>query len=645
MKGLKLVAWGLVLFAAPRARGDSTWVYAVQVSAAVEMTPPRIILYWPQDTYGAVSYTVYRKNLEDTGWGTGTLLPGTATNYTDFAVAPGAAYEYQIHKAAVLGYSGYGYIYAGLAAPAVEDRGAVILVVENAAATALPSELARLESDLCGDGWRVVRHDVSAGQTPESVRALIVSDYQADPERTRAVFLFGRVPVLYSGNLDWDTHGPRPMPADGYYGDIDGDWSASPDTFPSSVELMVGRVDLSNMPGTGAVHPWPGETELLRNYLNKNHRWRHGEMPVQRRSLMGNRRGDEWTSAPAASGYRAFAPSTGPALVEANVQDNAPAAERWISHLASGSWLWAYGCGGGQPFGLSGLGTHGMYHDVLTTDLRDDGAKAAFAMLFGSYIADWQRPDNFMRGFLATEDYGLAACMAGRPHWFAHHSALGEPIGYGARVTMNNASLYRNNSNTLPQAVYISLMGDPTLRTEVVRPPSAANVTTNSDRVQVSWTASPDAAAGYHVYRAASPAGPFNRLNPEPVAGTSFFEVPPAGRWTYLVRALKLEQGFSGTYYNLSQGVSAGVSWGAGNPGTNDVPIRVRARAEPGTGLLLEWNSVPGGVYRVQGNSGLHVDGWVALSGPVGSDSTNASWSDPKGVSEPRGFYRVLREN
>src|SRR5207237_540635 len=121
----------------------------------------------------------------------------------------------------------------------------------------LAAELNRLQTDLIGDGWQIIRHDVSSSDTPASVRALIINDYNADPANLQTVFLFGHVPVFRSGLLNYDTHGARPMPADSYYGDVDGDWSNNPSYLPSDVELMVGRVDFSNMPGNGAPIPWP----------------------------------------------------------------------------------------------------------------------------------------------------------------------------------------------------------------------------------------------------------------------------------------------------------------------------------------------------------------------------------------------------
>ncbi|HWQ93532.1 MAG TPA: hypothetical protein VN673_17845 [Clostridia bacterium] len=636
----------LVVLCLP-AFADSTFVYAVQLSATTQSSPPRVDLTWPADPYGAVSYTVSRKLKHETSWGAGVTLPGTATSYSDSATTAGMAYEYQVFKVSnpSLNYTGYGYIFAGIQLPPIENRGRVVLVVETNATAGLTAELSRLELDLIGDGWTVARKNVSSNQSPASVKSLITAEYFANPQIVKAVLLFGRVPVFFSGNLNWDTHGGRPLPADGFYGDMDGDWSGSPDFFPSAVELMVGRVDLAGMPGIGAASPWPSETDLLRNYLNKDHRWRHRQMVVQSRSLMGNRRGDEGGGAAASSGYRNFETFTGHGnTIEANIQDNAPLPDRWISKITSGTWLWAYGCGGGFPVGLSGLGTHPPYNDVYSTDLRDvgGGAKAVFYMLFGSWLADWQKTDSFIRATLATADYGLAACLAGRPQWFNHHVGLGDPIGYGARITMNNTTLYRSFSNGFAGGTYISLLGDPTLRLHVVGPPGNISASVNGGTVQLNWPPSADSVSGYHLYR--SPAGQvaFARLTSAPIAALSFTDSPGQGHWRYMVRALKLELCPSGSYYNLSQGMFADAS-SPGGPSTNSTPILVRA-VRSNQGPLLIWNSEPGALYRVQGNLAPIATGWVTLTGPFGSGTTNCSWTDPNGFALARGFYRVLRE-
>ena len=123
----------------------------------------------------------------------------------------GTTYEYQIVKASTVGYTGYGYIYAGINAPLVDSRGKVILVVDNSFSSSLSNELARLQSDLTGDGWSVVRRDVGRNDTPQNVKSVITAAYQADTNNVKAVFLFGHVPILAQRQLErgWASSPPH----------------------------------------------------------------------------------------------------------------------------------------------------------------------------------------------------------------------------------------------------------------------------------------------------------------------------------------------------------------------------------------------------------------------------------------------------
>src|SRR5439155_18191774 len=162
------------------------------------------------------------------------------------------------------------------------------------------------EQDLVGDGWTVLRADVARTETVPNVKKVIVADYKADPANVKALFLFGHVPVPYSGNIIPDGHYPDHQgawPADAYYGDIDGKWTDSSlntliaadprnrnipgdgkfdqSTLPSAVELEVGRVDLANLPGrisSKGPASFPSVLELLRRDLNKHHNFSHGLM-------------------------------------------------------------------------------------------------------------------------------------------------------------------------------------------------------------------------------------------------------------------------------------------------------------------------------------------------------------------------------
>ena len=633
----------LVLAAHPwLTKADSTFVYAVQLSAVVQTNPPQITLNWEPDPYGATNYVVYRKAKTDLSWGAPlATLPGYLTNFTDATVTLQSTYEYQVVKYATLGYRGYGYLYSGIEAPALEDRGTVVLVVASESTIGLTNELARLQGDLVGDGWQVIRHDVSSNDTPQTVRALIQADYHADPTNVNTVFLLGHVPVLQSGYLNYDGHGARPMPADAYYGEMNDDWPTdptnSPSYLPSDVVLMVGRVDLANMPGAQSATPWPNEVALLQNYLNKDHTWRMGQMRVQRRALMGNRRGDESGVAVAASGYRAFEPLVGPGnTTEANIADTAPANQRWSSMLTAGSYLWAYGCGGGQNTAIGYLGTHSTDYEVWSTDLVDNNAQAVFVMLYGSHFGNWDVSDDIMRAVLATPQTGLACCMSGVPHWFFHHMGLGETIGYSTRLTMNNSTMYQTQSNTFTRAVYIALMGDPTLRLDPLMP--ATNLTAQADGagVHLTWSGSDSNVLGYYVYRSAKDSGPFFKLNVVPVLGTRFTDVTaPPGNYTYMVRAVQLQENFSGSYFNLSEGVFTRASVSA--PIT---PLLLQINIVENQ-VVLSWLGQAGVVYRVQARSTLTSPDWSQVGDPIAATGITNNWSEPLTNSIGSRFYRI----
>ncbi len=560
---------------------EATWEYAVQVSAVVQSSPPQISLSWPQDTVvQPSSYTVYRKGLLDTSWGAGTVLSGTTTSYVDNNVVDGSAYEYQVVKA-TSAYTGYGYIYAGMDVPLTEGRGKVVLIVDNTYSAALSNQLARLQQDLVGDGWMVLRHDVSRTNGVGYVKSLIRSDYNSDPNNVNTVFLLGHVAVPYSGDIAPDGHGPEhrgAWPADVYYADMAGTWTDSSvndtnatdprdwnvpgdgkfdqNTIPSPVQLMVGRVDLYNLPGETT---WdgpptlPDETTLMGNYLDKDHAYRQKQFDLPRRGLVGDYFGVYTNEAFAASGWRNFAPFFGAANITM-----LPNQGTWLNTLNSYGYLWSYGCGSGGYNSIAGLGNDDQYYTAITPDFYTADIQSVFVMLFGSWFGDWDSQDDLMRGVLATPHYGLACMWSGRPHWFCQHMALGMTLGFSTRLTQNDTTngLYRNMVNTHAGQVHVALMGDPTLRMHTVGPPANLAGALNASGLQLSWNSSPDSVLGYDIYRASDPNGPFTRLNGSLATSNGFIDPNPAvGTQTYMVRAVKLESSASGTYFNASEGI------------------------------------------------------------------------------------------
>lgn len=553
------MAWLCFNLAAP---GREAADYGVQIDVTTRIHPPAITLRWPSDSEGnTVEYQVSRKAPEGTSWEVLATLGSARREFTDETVQIGNTYEYQVQRTAT-GYSGHGYVLAGIEAPAIEWRGRILLLVESSQAGPLHTELIRLQDDLTGDGWEVLRFDVPRTDSVESVKALIRSAYEADSASVRAVFLFGRIPVPYSGNVAPDGHVPDHQgawPADVFYAELDGVWTdASVNTtkasstrhhnvpgdgkydqslIPGAPELQLGRVDFSNMPALPL-----SETELLRRYLNKNHAFRHKLASPARRALIVDNFGAFGGEAFAASGWRNFTALLGSAGVERG------AAGAFLDAMSSASWLLAFGCGSGSYTSASGIGA---------TASLGTTPQAVFTLLFGSYFGDWDAPNNFLRAAIAGPESGLVSGWAGRPHWFLHHMALGETIGFSVLLTQKNPGLYKQ-VNYGGRFVHIALMGDPTLRLHPVPPPGDFSVSVTGRHVTLQWTAPSEPVLGYHVYRVEPGSPSFTRINPTRLTERVFLDdTAPTGLCRYMVRAETLENAASGSYYNLSQGVFA----------------------------------------------------------------------------------------
>lgn len=387
------------------------------------------------------------------------------------------------------------------------------------------------------------------------VRMLIQDTYSYDPQNTKAILLLGRVPVPYSGEENIDGHPDHTgaYPADVYYADVNGVWT---DVFvnntsagdvrnhntpgdgkfdqtiiPSDVELQTGRVDFFNMPSFGA-----GEEELLRNYLDKDHEYRHKKFTIAHRALIDDNFGFFSGEAFAASGWKNAAPLVG--------KDNVIAGD-YITGMTDESYLWSYGCGGGWYQGASGVGNSGQ--------LASSNLQSVFTMLFGSYFGDWDTPDNFLRAALA-QGKTLANVWSGRPHWQFHHMGLGENIGYDVQLSQNNTAHYFSNSGA--RFVHIAFMGDPSLRNDIVAPPSDVIAQSSASHVNISWDASVDTVLGYYIYRKGPSDPDYIRIHDEPVTVHDYSDSCVwHGEYDYMVRSIVLQQSPSGTYYNLSQGI------------------------------------------------------------------------------------------
>ncbi len=538
---------------------------SVIMQAVVQDSPAQIRLSWVLDTANG-GYTIWRKSINDEVWGDSLVyLPSNSTFWIDTSVKQGIAYEYEILKSLPkFPYGngtpnfGSGYIYAGIKVPPKHHRGACLVLVDRTMKQPLAFEIARLLDDLQYDGWSADTISVERNDPVPKVKLGVLDWMQKNPDTQQALFILGRVPVPYSGEVATDGHHSDhrgAWPCDGYYGTTDGLWTDQTvnttaaassrndnvpgdgkfdqNTFPSKVQFQIGRVDFSNMNKF-----LESEAQLLKRYLDKNHAWRIGKMEMAERGLIDNNFPLD-LEALGQSGWKNFSVMFG----IANVKELP-----YRQTLSKQSYLWSYGCGGGGPESASDISN--------TTNFTTDSLQSIFTMLFGSYFGDWDYPNNFLRAAIASRTC-LNSTWGNRPNWLFHHMALGEPIGYAAQLAMNNRGIY--TPRFYGGYVSTALMGDPTIRMHVMAPVEDLVASQEGLSVRLTWHG-PKAATGFFIYRKYATDTAYQLLNTQAVTDSSYIDAcVQKGLINYLVRSTALKTSGSGSYYNLSSGVSTSM--------------------------------------------------------------------------------------
>ena len=552
----------------------------------------------------------------------------------------------------------FGFIYAGIQVPEIEQHGTLLLAVDDSYLGPLASEIARLELDLIKEGWKVVRQPISSSLSVTQVKAILQQQYNTIPD-LRTVFILGNLAVPYSGNIYPDSHVTHQgaWPADVFYAEMNGTWTDNvvsnsgaflsanhnqpgdgkydQSFIPTAVELELGRLDLSDM----FMSP-NDEITLTRNYLNKNHEFRTKQFVPERRGLIDDNI-QHVLGAPASTAWRGFTAMFGSGNVHTT---------DYFGTLSGSSYLWSYGCGGGSHHSSAGIG--------VNTDFVNSNLQTTFTALFGSQFGDWDNANNFLRAPLISGKT-LTSCYAGNPNWVFHHMALGYHIGYSTIRTQNSTL---NDYLEGPQLVHSTLLGDPSLKLFAVKAAESLTMAEQAGGVVLNWNApSGESVSGYNVYRASTLYGEFTKLNTSPVTGTTFTDDNPlVGNNVYMVRARKLEQTASGSYYNLAPGVVDSIS-ATGNPGaqtitflpiedkfTTDVPFALDASASSGLTVTLQVISGPatimGNIITLTGATGTVVvqatqpgDGFYDPATPVnqGFEVNTPPVPDPQSISFP----------
>jgi hypothetical protein len=534
---------------------------AIPVHVSTGINPPAVLITWANP---APSDVILRRRIKGQAGNTwvdvvnaqSTLLDG----YFDLGLSGDESYEYAVERKTGA-ITAYGYAFANFFTPIVDTRGKILVFIDSTTADQLGADLVTFKNDLRGEGWQTVPFKTGNSTTVQWVKNKIQSAYNADPGNVKAVLLLGTVPIPYAGSQAKDNKADHvgAWPCDAYYGDVNGTWTdnsvnipgtARPanrnvpgdgkfdqNTLPSAVELPVGRLDFRRLSAaTFGATP----VELLRKYLLKNHLYRTGQYKVPNRALVDDHLGWSNGEAFASDGYRNAYPLTGP---------NEVVAGDFLGQTNPQRYLLGYGAGtAGSYSAATGIGT--------AANVAADTINVVFANLFGDYFGDWDFETNpLMPAVLAAKGGVLACSWSGRPHWMQQGLATGETIGYCLKETQNaqfNSAYGHSNGES---GTHIALLGDPTLRAQIVPPVSNLIANSNCNKVNLHWTAAPDSGIlGYIVYRSFNLDGPYLRVSQGFVTQNSWDDTAPvADTLFYAVRAMKLEvTPGGGAFYNSS---------------------------------------------------------------------------------------------
>ena len=581
-------------FLGTRASGQAIRNYTIEISCKPRYYNSSYTILdfkWKKRTPSASSQNVYRKTKTAITWGSVYRSIGASDSTFSDTILIGSQYEYSLEKNSgpyAFTYPVYGFITSGHKVPAVTNRGKIMLIIDSTHKTYLDSSIRTLRNDLIGDGWQPLVKYFSPSTTVTQIKAYILKTYKADPTNVKSLLLIGDLAVPYSG--DFYEYGPEyppdghtsvnspgashegAWPADCYYGDVltdslwtdntvvndsgsrvanknaIGDGKFDNSIIPYLITLQVGRLDLSNMSNFSL-----SERDLLKQYLKRNHDYRHKVFSVKERCLLDDVFGTALVPEGFANNaYRNMAPL---------INDSCVKARDYLKTLDTADYMWSFGFGYGGYNYNSAIG--------YTTDIANSSQeiKSVFNGFFGSYFIDWDNANNFLRAPLAAKGYALNTFAVGRPNWFFHHMGMGDPIGFSAMMTQNNfdnvaSSLLYPSFGYSYWNIHPALMGDPTVRMQMVEP--AKNLIVNQDscshRFKLKWTASGDTAVhNYYIFRAKDIDSTFSLLGS--TTNLSYIDANPlTGNNVYMVRDLKLQISGSGTYYNLGQGIFANVN-------------------------------------------------------------------------------------
>ncbi len=640
-------------FGLTQAQVAKTQVLSLQVipsSSGINIT-------WPNDANFTGTYSVYGRPMFLNK--TFEFFNNVPSTKNTFLISTGGnqQMEFLVTKTLNGTNQSIGYIWAGNNFMPEFKKNHIVLLIDSQFIHPLKSEIQTLENDLMKSGWKISKLYAGRNEKPLNVKSRLKSFVDAQKIRPKTLYIIGHIPVPYSGfysstgsrvppdgHIEGSGNHTGAWPADLYYGDLEGIWSDytvdcttgsssrhhnkpndgkfDQSTVPSEVELEIGRVDFYDLPVFNS-----SDTALLKDYLNRVHEWKMGNVTVKKRALIDN---NFLSLNLASTGYHNFPCFVGIDSVNDQLD--------YFTAQTTGNYLWSYGCGAGSYNSCNGIGT--------STDFSTNKGSFSniFTVLAGSFFGDWDSKNNLLRSSLAGGS--LASCWGGIPKWYLHHMGLGMNIGYGAKITQNNSTEYFNGAfNQSDKGVFIALMGDPTLTMNQLKPVKNLTIeSTNNGAVKLRWSKS-SSASNYIIYRIDTAnftyEGAMKNCGSSNTTDTFFVDECNWGTGTYLygVAASKLDTTGSGTYWNQSLLEIASVQHT--NSTLKDGLAEISISPNPAKGFIQIKNIPQSNETKITING---VDGRIWLQKTINNNYENQDFTLPI-PSELQGLCIVTIES
>ncbi len=601
-----------------------------------------------------INYTdIYRKEISNTSW---TLLQGnvSGTTFTDNSISSNKEYEYKFevttNNTSVP--TAYGYIAFGAQIAKKDNRGNILLVVDDRFTSSLTLELDNLQYDLISDGYTPILIACSKDSSVSFVKNMIDSVNTASS--LNSVYLIGHIAIPYAGIIFPDGHTDHrgAWPTDLFYVTDSSNWSDNSINYTNTTRTAntnlvndgkfdqssisdeafaaISRVDFYDLPANGNT-----ETQMLSNYLMQVSRYKRGEIVAVDNGLIDDKL-STFSEGFARNGFMNFSSLFGDSITTGDL----------ITNLESRTHKWAYSCSYGTDTS--------MWNTADPTVLNTSNYQGIFSMVFGSYFGDWNTQDNFMRSLLADGKM-LTTCWAGRPHWFYHHMGLNNPISLSSKMSIENSTASMSLTTTAydvagysPNSVHMSLLGDLTLRQNYNPALTTFNGTYDSadDEIDLSWNAPANTnVTAYEIYKASSKLGPYTLLA-SVTSGTSYTDATVLTDNFYFIKYITLDTTLSGSYYNNSVGTFISLN-PSSSSSADPLPVELmsfKAEKIKDEGVLT-WSTaseVNFSHYEVE--KSLDMNNWALINTVKGSEHANQMNSyftiDPelaKGIT----YYRL----